>query len=58
MKNAQKLTNVFREHEDPFMATEDEDEIYNILMKEVMNEKYQKISWNGIRLDNACLWSL
>ena len=36
MKNARKLTDVFREHGDPFMAPEDEDEIYNLLTKEVM----------------------
>ena len=33
MKNARKLTDVFRE---PFMAPDDEDEIYNLLTKEVM----------------------
>ena len=38
MKNARKLTDVFREHGDPFMAPEDEDEIYNLLTKEVMTE--------------------
>ena len=38
MKNARKLTDVFREHGDPFMAPEDEDEIYSLLTKEVMTE--------------------
>ena len=42
MKNARKLTDVFREHGDHFMAPEDEDEIYNLLTKEVMNEKVSK----------------
>ena len=42
MKNARKLTNLFREHGDPFMAPEDEDEIYNLLTNEVMNEKVSK----------------
>ena len=42
MKNARKLTDVFREHGDTFMAPEDEDEIYNLLTKEVMNEKVSK----------------
>ena len=42
MKNAQKLTNVFQEHRETFMATEDEDEIYSILTKEVMNESVSK----------------
>ena len=37
-KNAWKLTDVFREHGDPFMAPEDEDEIYSLLTKEVMTE--------------------
>ena len=42
MKNARKLTDVFREHGDPFMAPEDEDEIYNLLTQEVMTEKVSK----------------
>ena len=42
MKNARKLTDVFREHGDPFMAPEDEDDIYNLLTKEVMDEKVSK----------------
>ena len=42
MKNASKLTDVIREHGDPFMAAEDEDEIYNLLTKEVMTEKVSK----------------
>ena len=41
-KNAGKLTYVFREHGDPFMAPEDEDAIYNLLTKEVMTEKVSK----------------
>ena len=58
MKNARKLTDVFREHGDPFMAPEDEDEIYNLLTKQLMNEKVSlKTSWNETRLDNACLWN-
>ena len=56
--NARKLIDVFREHGDPFMAAEDEDEIYNLLTKEVMTEKYRKTVWNEVRLDNACLWNL
>ena len=39
MKNARKLTYVFREHGDPFLAGEYEDEIYNLLTQEVMTEK-------------------
>ena len=47
MKNARKLTDVFREHGDPFMAPEDEDEMYNLLTKEVMNETVSlKTYWN------------
>ena len=38
MKNARKLTVVFREHGDPFMAPDDEDDIYNLLTKEVTTE--------------------
>ncbi|XP_014678848.1 PREDICTED: uncharacterized protein LOC106818680 [Priapulus caudatus] len=41
-RNAGKLTKVFREHGDPFMSTEDEDEIYNMLTKEVMTAKVSK----------------
>ena len=40
MNNARKLTDVF--HGDPFLAPEDEDEIYNLLTKEVMTEKVSK----------------
>ncbi len=39
MTNARKLTDVFR---DPFVAAEDEDEIYNLLTMEVMTEKVSK----------------
>ena len=39
MKNARKLTDVFPEHGDPFLAAEYEDEIYNLLTQEVMTEK-------------------
>ena len=42
IKNARKLTYVFREHGNPFMASEDEDEVYNLLTKEVMTEKVSK----------------
>ena len=42
MTNARKLPDVFHEHGDPFMTPEDEDEIYNLLTKEVMNEKVSK----------------
>ena len=42
MKNARKLTDVFREHGDQFMAPEDEDGIYNLHTKEVMTEKVSK----------------
>ncbi len=42
MNNACKLDDVFREHGDPFMAAKDEDEIYNLLTKEVMTEKVSK----------------
>ena len=42
MNNARKLTDVFHEHGDPFMTPEDEDEIYNLLTKEVMDEKVSK----------------
>lgn len=42
LRDAQKLTNVFREHGDPFKATENEDETYSILTKEVMNRKLSK----------------
>ena len=54
-KNAWKLTPVFREQADPFLAAEDEDDIYNLLTQEVMTEKCLKTSWNETRLDNACL---
>ena len=39
MTNARKLTDAFR---DPLVAAEDEDEIYNLLTVEVMNEKVSK----------------
>ena len=39
MTNARKLTDVFR---DPFVAAEDDDEIYIILIMEVMTEKVSK----------------
>ena len=39
MENAQNLTDVFR---DPFVAAEDEDEIYNLLTMDVMTEKVSK----------------
>ena len=44
MKNARKLTDVFREQGYPIMPPEYEDEIYNRLTdtKEVMNEKVSK----------------
>ena len=42
MKNARKLTYVFREHGNQFMAPEDEDDIYNLHTKEVMTEKVSK----------------
>ena len=46
MKNALTLTYVFREHDDPFMAPESfyEDEIYNLLTKEVITEKVCKVT--------------
>ena len=48
MTNARKLTHVFR---DPFVAAEDEDEIYNLLTVEVMTEKVYETSWNDTILD-------
>ena len=47
MTNARKLTDVFR---DPFVAAEDEDEIYNLLTMEVMTEKVSKdiLEWDEI----------
>ncbi len=39
MKNARKLTDVLR---DPFMAAENEDDIYNLLTMEVMTENVSK----------------
>ena len=39
MENAQNLTDVFH---DPFVAAEDEDEIYNLLTMDVMTEKVSK----------------
>ena len=57
IKNARKLTGVFCEHGDPFMAPEGDDEIYNLLTTEVMTEKVSKTSWNETRLDNGCLWN-
>lgn len=42
MKNAAKLTSVFHEHGDPFIADEGEDNIYNLLTREVMTEKVTK----------------
>jgi hypothetical protein len=38
VNNAAKLTAVFQEHGDPFATAENEDEIYNLLTKEVMKE--------------------
>ena len=45
--NARKLTDVFC---DPFMADEDEDDIYNLLTMEVMSEKVSKdiLEWDEI----------
>ena len=42
MKNARKLTDVYREYGDLLEAAEDEDEIYNLLTPEVMTEKVSK----------------
>ena len=39
MKNARKLADVFREQGDSFMPPEYEDDIYNLLTKEVMTIK-------------------
>ena len=55
MENDRKLTGVFREHGDPFMPTEYENEIYNLLTTEGMTDKVSKTSWNETRLDDACL---
>ena len=57
MKNARKLADVFREQGDPFMPPEYEDEIYNLLTKEVMTKMCLNTSWNETRLDTACLWN-
>ena len=47
MTNAQKLTYVFR---DPFVAAEDEADIYNLLTMEAMTEKVYKdiLEWEKI----------
>ena len=42
MNNARKLTDLFREHADPLLAAEDEDEINNLLTQDVMTEKVPK----------------
>ncbi len=42
MKNARKLTDVFREQGDPFTPPVYEDDIYNLLTKEVMTENVSK----------------
>ncbi len=52
MKYARKLADVFREQGDPYMPSEYEDDIYNLLIKEVMTK-----NWNETRLDTACLWN-
>ena len=36
------MTYVFREHGDPFVAAEDEYEIYNLLTKEVLTKNESK----------------
>ena len=58
MKNARKLTDVFREHGDPFMAPEDEDEIYNLQVYSQRRLCLKKcLKTYETRLDNACLWN-
>ncbi len=57
MKNARKLADVFCEQGDPFMPPEYEDDIYNLLTKEVMTKKCLNTYWNETRLDTACLWN-
>ena len=57
MKNARKLAYVFCEQGDPFMQPEYEDDIYNLLTKEVMTKKCLNTYWNETRLDTACLWN-
>ena len=57
LKNARKLADVFCEQGDPFMSPEYEDDIYNLLTKEVMTKKCLNTYWNETRLDTACLWN-
>ena len=57
MKNARKLTDVFREHGDPVMAPEDEDDIYNLLTKEVITEKVSKDILERDEIGHAFLWN-
>ena len=52
MKYARKLADVFRQQGDPYMPPEYENDIYNLLTKEVLTKK-----WNETRLDTACLWN-
>ena len=42
MKNARKLADVSREKGDPFMPHEYEDDIYNLLTKEIIAKKVSK----------------
>ena len=48
MTNARKLTDVFR---DPFVAAEDEDDIYNLLTMEVISQNVYKDIIIGMRQD-------
>ena len=52
MKNARKLTDVLR---DPFVAAEDEGEIYNLLTMEVMTENVSKDILEGDKIGQRML---
>ena len=56
-KNARKLADVFHEQSDPFMPPEYEDDIYNLLTKEVMTKTCLNTYWNETRLDTTYSWN-
>ena len=57
MKNARKLGYVFREHGDSFMPPEYEEDIYNLLTKEVMTKKVSKYILERDEIGPPCLWN-
>ena len=53
MNNASSLTEVFGEHGDPFLREDEEDTVYNLLTKEVINEN---IAQDIIHSCHQCLY--